>query len=82
MAQVHSNEYYLEIDAHQRFLSVCYLYMFMMLVNYKFEVPIFDYGYTAVRESVSFFFSTMRTVEDKMFLMNKETDGGSTHNNV
>lgn len=63
-------------------LFCCYLYMFMMLVNYKFEVPIFDYGYTAVRESVSFFFSTMRTVEDKMFLMNKETDGGSTHNNV
>ena len=64
-------------------LLCCYLYMFMMLVNYKFEVPIFDYGYTAVREAVTFFFSTMRTVEDKMFLMNKEINNGSTsHNNV
>lgn len=64
-------------------LLCCYLYMFMMLVNYKFEVPIFDYAYTTVKEAVSFFFSTMRTVEDKMFLMNKEINNGSTsHHNV
>lgn len=63
-------------------LMCCYLYMFMMLVNYKFEVPIFDYGYTAVREAISFFFSTMRTVDDKMFLMNKETNGSTSQYNV
>lgn len=68
-------------DRHMKdttLLLCCYLYMFMMLVNYKFEVPIFDYGYTAVREVVSFFFSTMRSVDDKMFLMNKEINNGST----
>lgn len=63
-------------------LMCCYLYMLMMLVNYKFEVPIFDYGYTAVREAISFFFSTMRTVENKMFLMNKETNGSTTQYDV
>jgi hypothetical protein len=60
-------------------LLCCYLYMFMMLVNYKFEVPIFDYGYTTVRETVSFLFSTTRTVEDKMFLIN---NGSTAHNNL
>lgn len=56
----------------------CYLYIFLMIVNYKFEVPVFDFGYKVVRESVTFFSSLLsmfRTEEYKMFLLNKK-DGG------
>lgn len=49
-------------------LMFCYFYMLLMLINYKFEVPIFDMTFKTVRNVARILFTT----DDKMLLNNND----------